>query len=177
MVPPLRNKAFDLVWCSGVLHHTPDPAAGHATLSRLVAPGGTFYVFVYAKRFNPFGFVRTIFNALRVTRLPEPALLVCCRLISYPSVALLQVYRALRRLPGLRPTSPRAMRTVRTRGLREIQMTWFDALSPEYNSLHTEDEVTGWFRSAGFEGITPNVEPKVGIRGSAPSAELTSGPE
>ena len=43
----------------------------------------------------------------------------------------------------------------------------FDALSPEYDSRHTEQEVVGWFASAGFERITPNEEPKVGVRGMA----------
>ena len=177
MAPPFKPQVFDLVWCSGVLHHTPDPAAGHGALSRLVAPGGTLYVYVYAKRFNPFRFVKTVLDKLRITRLPEPALLGFCRLISFPSLALLHAYRALRRLPGLRPSGARQMRTVRSRGLREIQMTWFDALSPEFDSRHTEDEVIGWFRSAGFERITPNVEPKVGMRGTAPSRPLAARPE
>lgn len=167
MSPPFKEGAFDLVWCSGVLHHTPNPAAGHRSLSKLVAPRGTLYVYVYAKRFNPFRFVKTILDAVRITRLPEPVLLAFCKLISIPSLALLAAYRLARRLPPLRPRSARALRTVRARGLREIQLTWFDALSPEIDSRHTEEEVVGWFTSAGFERISLNEEPKVGVRGTA----------
>jgi SAM-dependent methyltransferase/uncharacterized protein YbaR (Trm112 family) len=167
LAPPFKPAAFDLAWCSGVLHHTPDPAAGHRSLSRLVAPAGTLYVYVYSKRFNPFRFVKTLLDGVRITRLPQPLLLAFCKLISIPSLGLLQAYRLVRKLPPLRAQSPRALRTVRARGLREIQLTWFDALSPEFNSRHTEAEVVGWFRQAGFERITPNEEPKVSVRGMA----------
>jgi hypothetical protein len=106
-------------------------------------------------------------DAVRITRLPQPALLAFCKLISIPSLAVLETYRLVRSLPALRPLNARQLRTVRARGLKEIQLTWFDALSPEYDSRHTEEEVVGWFQSAGFERITPNEEPKVGVRGMA----------
>jgi len=38
--PALRPGTFDLVYCSGVLHHTPDPRASFAPLVRLARPGG-----------------------------------------------------------------------------------------------------------------------------------------
>jgi SAM-dependent methyltransferase/uncharacterized protein YbaR (Trm112 family) len=166
--PPLRRAAFDLVWSSGVLHHTPDASAGHRALAPLVKPGGTFYVWVYAKRFNPFRLVKTVFDAMRLTRLPLPALEIIARQLSYPSWLLLQSYRTVRRVPPLRPRGAWALRTVRPRSLREIQLTWFDALAPEHDSRHTEEEVVEWFRRAGFEHIEPIQEPKVGVRGKAP---------
>ena len=39
--------AFDVVYSSGVLHHTPDPRASFARLVRLVRPGGTIVLGVY----------------------------------------------------------------------------------------------------------------------------------
>lgn len=45
--PGLRTGAFDVVYCSGVLHHTPDPRASFAPLARLARPGGTIVVGVY----------------------------------------------------------------------------------------------------------------------------------
>jgi SAM-dependent methyltransferase len=167
LAPPFRRGVFDLVWCSGVLHHTPDAAGGHRSLATLVRPGGTLYVWVYAKRFNPFRFVKTVLDAARVTRLPESALLRLSKAMSYPSLALLEGYRAVRTLPGLKPRTAWAERTVRPRSLRTIQLTWFDALSPEYDSRHTEREVIGWFTQAGFKRIEAIEEPKVGVRGIA----------
>ena len=84
---------------------------------------------------------------------------------SYVSIPLLAVYRAVRRLPGLQPRSAWGLRTVRPRTVRELQLTWFDALSPEFDSRHSEAEVIGWFRHRGFDQIESIEEPKVGVRG------------
>jgi len=45
--PGLQTSSFDVVYSSGVLHHTPDPRASFARLARLVRPGGTIMVGVY----------------------------------------------------------------------------------------------------------------------------------
>jgi len=39
--PGLRGDSFDVVYSSGVLHHTPDPRATFARLVQLARPGGT----------------------------------------------------------------------------------------------------------------------------------------
>ena len=45
--PGLRTSAFDVVYSSGVLHHTPDPSAAFARIVRLVRPGGVIVLGVY----------------------------------------------------------------------------------------------------------------------------------
>jgi 2-polyprenyl-3-methyl-5-hydroxy-6-metoxy-1,4-benzoquinol methylase/uncharacterized protein YbaR (Trm112 family) len=45
--PGLRAGAFDVVYCSGVLHHTPDPETSFRGIARLVRPGGTIVVGLY----------------------------------------------------------------------------------------------------------------------------------
>lgn len=45
--PGLRPGAFDVVYCSGVLHHTPDPAGSFRAVARLARPGGFVVVGVY----------------------------------------------------------------------------------------------------------------------------------
>ena len=49
--PGLRAGAFDVVYSSGVLHHTPDPRAAFARIARLVRPGGMIVLGLY----NAFG--------------------------------------------------------------------------------------------------------------------------
>jgi SAM-dependent methyltransferase len=43
----LREGAFDVVYSSGVLHHTPDPRASFAALARLAKPGGIVVLGLY----------------------------------------------------------------------------------------------------------------------------------
>ena len=43
----LKAGAFDVVYSSGVVHHTPDPRASFARLARLARPGGTIVLGVY----------------------------------------------------------------------------------------------------------------------------------
>jgi SAM-dependent methyltransferase len=45
--PGLRRGAFDLVYSSGVLHHTPDPRASFGKLVELARPGGVIVLGVY----------------------------------------------------------------------------------------------------------------------------------
>ena len=45
--PGLRPGAFDVVYCSGVLHHTPAPEASFHAIARLARPGGFIVVGVY----------------------------------------------------------------------------------------------------------------------------------
>jgi SAM-dependent methyltransferase len=45
--PGLRRNAFDVVYCSGALHHTPDPRAAFAEIVGLAKPGGIIVVGLY----------------------------------------------------------------------------------------------------------------------------------
>jgi len=45
--PGLRAGAFDVVYSSGVLHHTPDPRASFARIVPLARPGGMIVIGVY----------------------------------------------------------------------------------------------------------------------------------
>ena len=44
---PLRPGAFDLIYSSGVLHHTPDPRAAFAKIAAAVRPGGMIVIGLY----------------------------------------------------------------------------------------------------------------------------------
>jgi SAM-dependent methyltransferase len=45
--PGLKRGAFDVVYSSGVLHHTPDPKAAFASIATLARPGGLIVVGLY----------------------------------------------------------------------------------------------------------------------------------
>src|ERR1700730_14634911 len=46
--PGLRAGAFDVVYASGVLHHTPNPRASFARIAALARPGGIVVVGLYS---------------------------------------------------------------------------------------------------------------------------------
>ena len=45
--PALRAGSFDVVYCSGTLHHTPNPRASFARLASLARPGGMIVLGLY----------------------------------------------------------------------------------------------------------------------------------
>lgn len=45
--PGLKPGAFDVVYCSGVLHHTPDPKAAFRSIVGLAKPGGLVVIGLY----------------------------------------------------------------------------------------------------------------------------------
>jgi SAM-dependent methyltransferase len=132
---PFAESTFDLVFCDGVIHHTPDPAAAFAELARVVRPGGALYVWVYPLeaplREALFGAVRAL-----TTRLPGPAV----RTLSFALAPLTL---------GVRSYS----------GTRFGRATWaecaqvvHDWLAPPLQSHHDYAEVAGW---AGRAGLRP----------------------
>jgi SAM-dependent methyltransferase len=61
---PFSDNAFDLICCSWVLEHLPDPAAGFREVARVLAPAGHF-IFVTPNRRHP---LLALNRALRWTR-------------------------------------------------------------------------------------------------------------
>lgn len=45
--PGLKHGAFDVVHCSGVIHHTPDPREAFRQVAKLARPGGMLVIGVY----------------------------------------------------------------------------------------------------------------------------------
>ncbi len=138
--PPLRPESFDLVYSIGVLHHTPDTERAFRSLARLVAPGGHLAVWVYRKN----SFVQELLNSLvrsYTTRLDNRALM---RFIDpLARLGWMPLVKHLSKLINFSTHPKAAVRFCDT----------FDWYSPTYQYHHTPDEVTGWFRAAGFEDI------------------------
>jgi SAM-dependent methyltransferase/uncharacterized protein YbaR (Trm112 family) len=172
---PLR-AAFDLVWSAGVIHHTSDAAGAFHGLTRYVRPGGLLYVWVYPSNLlRPF----RLSNAVQLTqaalarlglrRLPESTTFQLAKALSYPTVGVHRLYRVARRLPGLRPRAPIARESIKPIARRTFHNAWYDALVPPYTSWHSEREVIGWFRAAGFTDVVTAPGRPLGVRGRAPA--------
>jgi 2-polyprenyl-3-methyl-5-hydroxy-6-metoxy-1,4-benzoquinol methylase len=108
---PLRPGSFDVLICTGVLHHTSDPYAGFKGLVQFVKPSGYLIIGLY----NKFGRAQT-----RMRRILSRAF-----------------GRSVERLdPYLSGTSMAA----------DKRLAWYmDQYRNPHESLHTMDEVLGWF--------------------------------
>ena len=60
---PIAQQSIDVLICSGVLHHTPDPYGGFRELLRLVKPGGRIIIGLYNRYARiPLGIRKAIFK-------------------------------------------------------------------------------------------------------------------
>jgi SAM-dependent methyltransferase len=132
---PFRDESFDLAFCDGVLHHTPDPARGFRELARVVRPGGAVYAWLYPRE----GRLReAVFRAVRAatTRLPGAGLRALAFALA-PATLVVRSYS----------------------GTRLGRATWaecaqvvHDWLAPRLQSHHTFEEVAGWAAASGLAG-------------------------
>lgn len=153
------NNIFDLVYCLGVLHHTPNPAASFQSIAKLVKPGGMLCVWVYSKaEGSPWMRIAYAYRKI-TTRLPWPILRAIC-LLAAPWHYARRIPVVGRYLWALFPCS----------GHTNWRWRWldtFDLYSPPYRSQHMEAEVKAWFIDAGFTDIEVLPFP-VSVRGKRP---------
>jgi SAM-dependent methyltransferase len=153
--PPFREKIFDLVYSSGVLHHCPDTRETFLKLTPLVKRGGRLYIWVYGKR----GVIPRFFawhgRALR-KRISLKGLFNYCSILA-------PVYKVASDL-----LSALKIYKFRKRTIREITLDLFDIFSPQFNHSHLPEEVLAWFEREGFTKISMAGESKhgFGVRGN-----------
>ena len=122
---PFEPGTFDVVWCSGVLHHTSNPKAGFKIISKWGKKGGLIILGLY----NRYGRLRTVFRQKLF------------RLLGRSRLARRLVYLLD---PVLRQSIS-----------KEKKDAWFqDQYEHPVESLHTIGEVLGWFEEEGIEFVT-----------------------
>jgi ubiquinone/menaquinone biosynthesis C-methylase UbiE len=124
----VQDNFFDVVWCSGVLHHTKDSKKGFEIISKWVIEDGLIIIGVY----NKFGRLRTNFRQVIYKVLNKSKLSV--RLVSFLD-------------PYLRKNLS-----------EEKREAWFsDQYDHPIERKHSIDEVIGWFEdnNIAFVGSIP----------------------
>lgn len=149
--PPLRAGALDGAYSIGVLHHTPDPAAGVAAMARSVKPGGNLAVCVYPKGSYYDSVLVRAYRA--VFKLLQPVL------GHYPPLAYSYfaafVLNPLSRLPLIGLPFKALFPFARIPDWRWALLDTFDSVTPAYQSTHGTREVYDWLRKSGLEFIEP----------------------
>lgn len=155
---PLREEEFDLVYCFGMLQHTPDPGEAFLRLPLLLKPGGCLTVDLYPRRWTQLLHPRTLLRPL-TTRMPADILL---RIVERAVPALLPLSRAVTRIPlfgqGLRHLLPVAnyegVYPLSEQHVREwAVLDTFDWLSPPHDHPQAAADFRRWFERAGLEEI------------------------
>ena len=139
---PFPPGSFDAVFSIGVMHHDAVTRAVFDAVAPMVKPGGTLSVWLYRRNLAPQEWLN---NALRrrTTRADPDRLERWCRVAAtLGGVPLLG--RTLNKLVPFSTHPDRENRVCDT----------FDWYSPAYQHHHTEAELAGWFRDAGFREIT-----------------------
>lgn len=138
MSPALEPEAFDVVYCAGVLHHTPDTRATFESVVPALAPGGTIFVWLYWR--EP-GLRARLSEIVRRVLAPMPAP------VKHGLVSLLLPQSVVRnRIRAARGLTERL-------NAREILIRMLDSYTPRYRWNHTPDEVRGWYSAHGFIDI------------------------
>jgi 2-polyprenyl-3-methyl-5-hydroxy-6-metoxy-1,4-benzoquinol methylase len=131
---PFRPGTFDVVYCAGVLHHTPSTKETFERVAETVAPGGRLFVWLYWRVPGTKSRVRLGVRGV-VARLPM-------RLKHAVAVAF-GAEKALR------------FRITRKRELtwQEVMIGAHDFYTPRYRWEHTPEEVTAWYAELGFSDV------------------------
>jgi SAM-dependent methyltransferase len=148
--PGLRCESFDIVYCAGVLHHTPDPRKAFSAIVPLARPGGIVSTWMYSKRFNPFlDTTGLIWPATR--RLPIGVVLALAYVMSPFFWVLFRagcVYKAV-----FKPRSWR-WKWVLPMKLASIRLHLFDYMHTYYRFRYWPGEIVSWYQALGLIGIT-----------------------
>ncbi len=147
MNPPIRKYSLDLIYSSGVLHHTRNTELALSCLAPLLRPGGRFYVWLYHPQTN---LKHQIMIALRrvVSRMPPPVQNMIATLLTGCAVMK-------RRVLGITDKPPL--------NWREQKINFYDGLTPPYRFEHTQDEVRRWFVKRGFADARCTIEEEFGF--------------
>lgn len=155
--PPFRDEAFDFAYSLGVIHHTPDPPRAFASAAKVVSLGGRFFIFVYALKEMKLTYRLSHLTFLRPFVAPLPIgtrNFVCLVLAVIFKIALALFFGLVRLIPRLRRRmTAMPFYEFSTYTVNGIAINFFDRLSPPYTFYHTQEELTEWYRRAGFGGI------------------------
>lgn len=139
---PFAPNTFDLIYCFGVLHHTPDASATFKALVPLLKPGGRLAIFVYSAYNKALIYSSTFWRTLTV-RVPRTLLYWLCA----GAVPLYYLYR----VPVIGQLAKLCLVISMEPDWRWRWLDTFDWYAARYQSKHTHAEVARWFREAGLQ--------------------------
>ena len=155
---PFAPGTFPLVYCLGVIQHTPKPERSFRALAAATARAGRLALDVYPAHWKNWFFAKYWIRPITKRMSADTSLKLVQRI--FPPLYALS--RAVSRIPvfgkRLRYLIPVANYTnvypLNERQLREwALLDTFDMWAPAYDQPQTRDTVRRWFEDAGFEEV------------------------
>ena len=169
---PVKESLFDIVFCHRVIHHTPDPRASFASITRYVRPGGQVFLECYSRHWKSMLNYKYWLRPI-TTRLPHALVF---RLLRIAGPVLYAVHAVLHRLAFLRRlnrllipfeyhsrmlSKEGSTLTFRERYEYSFLIT-FDALTPVFDNPQRPETIRAWCEELGFEDVvTRSINPVV----------------
>jgi 2-polyprenyl-3-methyl-5-hydroxy-6-metoxy-1,4-benzoquinol methylase/uncharacterized protein YbaR (Trm112 family) len=132
--PPLAREAFDLVFSSGVIHHTHSTQHSLEIIQKLTKKEGEICLWLY----HP---VKSVIHKLMLAVRPVTKRIPLKILFWLLMVTLIPVYKLVVFIKG------------KKLGWREMMIDFIDILTPKYRYEHPFEEVSAWLNQFGFQEI------------------------
>ena len=147
---PFQSDTFNGSFSIGVLHHTPNPAAGVKEAYRILKKGSWFAISVYSKKSyydkSIIKYYRKIFNFLMPLFSYYPAIL-------YSYIAIYFLRPISKNIRLFRPIIMKLFPFVDLPDKKWSILDTFDSVTPSYASTHESNEVHDWLNKNGFINI------------------------
>jgi SAM-dependent methyltransferase len=154
--PPFLPGVMDGGYSIGVLHHTPNPAAGVASLANVIRPDGWLACCVYSKDdfydFPSVQRVRTTHRALK-PYIGYAFATAYAYASAYGIAPILQKLKEFGWWKTVQYIERNLLVCVRLRDPRWRLLDIFDAITPQIATTHTPEEVRGWLEQAGCNDV------------------------
>ncbi|RPI18063.1 MAG: class I SAM-dependent methyltransferase [Ignavibacteriae bacterium] len=142
--PPFKSSEFDIVYSTGVIHHTNNTELSFSCISPLVKPDGRLYIWLYKPEKDLRH--RMIVKIRKVTNKLPIGLQYFLYLVFLVPWGLLKEMLRGKKLTW-----------------REQLINYFDVLSPEFRYEHTPKEVEIWYRKRNFDNIKVTIVEYLGF--------------
>jgi len=157
------NKAFDIAYSIGVLHHLPKPKEGFLRLKKVITSGGKMLIWVYNRRNNKRALY--LYEPMRAMarKIPRPILLKFCYIPAF-IIHLINYLTILFNRIGAKKIANKIPFHYYANFPFNMKLNdAFDVLATPKSNYYYFEEIEKWFQDADLKNIKSYEHPEAGI--------------